>query len=63
MRNVFRITKEGKLRPVRRRALDAIPAVEDRAGLVALIQAVIPLGLQAVGDVLKKEVTDLAGDW
>jgi transposase-like protein len=50
------------MRPVRRRALDAIPAVEDRAGLVALIQAVIPLGLQAVGDVLKKEVTDLAGD-
>jgi transposase-like protein len=62
MRNVIRITKEGKMRPVRRRALDAIPAVEDRAGLVALIQAVIPLGLQAVGDVLKKEVTDLAGD-
>lgn len=62
MRNVIRITTEGKRRPVRRRALDAIPAVEDRAGLVALIQAVIPLGLQAVGDVLKKEVPDLAGD-
>jgi transposase-like protein len=62
MRTVIRITKEGKVRPVRRRALDAIPAVDDRASLVALIQAVIPLGLQAVGDVLNKEVTELAGE-
>ena len=62
MRNVFRITTEGKIRPVRRRALEAIPAVEDRASLVSLIQALIPLGLQAVGDVLEAEVTDLAGE-
>ena len=62
MRNVIRITTEGKVRPVRRRALDAIPAVDDQASLVALIQAVIPLGLQAVGDVLEAEVTKLAGD-
>ncbi|BFU90694.1 MAG: hypothetical protein NTAFB01_18810 [Nitrospira sp.] len=61
MRNVIRITKEGKVRPVRRRTLDRIPTVDDQASLVALIQAVIPLGLQAVGDVLNKEVTDLAG--
>lgn len=51
------------MRPVRRRALAAIPAVEDRASLVALIQALIPLGLQAVGDVLEDEVTALAGEW
>lgn len=62
MRNVIRITKEGKVRPVRRRALDAIPAVADQASLIALIQAVIPLGLQAVGDVLEAEVTTLAGE-
>jgi transposase-like protein len=62
MSNVIRITKEGKVRPVRRRALDAIPAVADQASLIALIQAVIPLGLQAVGDVLEAEVTKLAGE-
>ena len=61
MRNVIRITKEGKVRPVRRRALASIPTVDDQASLVALIQAVIPLGLQAVADVLNKEVTELAG--
>lgn len=62
MSTVLRISKEGKVRPVRRRALASIPAVDDRASLVALIQAVIPLGLQAVGDVLNKEVTALAGE-
>lgn len=62
MRNVIRITTEGKVRPIRRRAVDAIPAVDERASLVALIQALIPLGLQAVGDVLEAEVTDLAGE-
>lgn len=62
MRNVIRITQEGKVRPVRRRALDAIPAVDERASLIALIQTLIPLGLQAVGDVLEAEVTDLAGE-
>jgi hypothetical protein len=30
MKKVIRITTEGKIRPVRRRALGAIPAVEDR---------------------------------
>ena len=62
MRNVIRITKEGKVRPLRRRAADAIPAMDERAGLIALIQTLIPLGLQAVGDVLEAEVTDLAGE-
>jgi transposase-like protein len=62
MRTIVRIDKQGKIRPIRRRALDRIPAVDDRASLVALIQAVIPLGLQAVGDVLNKEVTALAGE-
>jgi len=61
MRNVIRITKEGKVRPLRRRAESTIPTVDDQASLVALIQAVIPLELQAVADVLNKEVTELAG--
>ncbi|TKB74315.1 MAG: IS256 family transposase [Nitrospira sp.] len=62
MRTIVRIDKQGKIRPIRRRALDAIPAVEDRASLVALIQALVPLGLQAVGEVLETAVTQLAGD-
>lgn len=62
MRNVIRITQEGKVRPIRRRAADAIAAVDERAGLITLIQTLIPLGLQAVGDVLEAEVTDLAGE-
>ena len=62
MRTIVRIDKQGKIRPIRRRALDAIPAVEDPASLVALIQALVPLGLQAVGEVLETAVTQLAGD-
>ena len=62
MRTIVRIDKQGKIRPIRRRALGAIPAVDDQASLIALIQAVIPLGLHAVGDVLEAEVTKLAGD-
>jgi len=62
MRKVVRITTEGKIRPVRSRALKRIPAVDDQASLIPLIQAVIPWGLQAVGDVLEAEVTRLAGE-
>lgn len=39
-----------------------MPTVDDQASVVALIQAVIPLGLQAVGEVLEAEVTKLAGE-
>ena len=46
MRTIVRIDTQGKVRPIRRRALDAIPAVEAQASLVALIQAVIPFGLK-----------------
>lgn len=60
MRNVTRITQEGKIRPIRRRAADATPAVNERAGLITLIQTLIPLDLQAVGDAVEAEVADLA---
>lgn len=62
MRNVVRISRKDKVRDINRRHVATIPAIEDRDSLVALIQAVIPLGLQAVGDVLKAEVTTLAGE-
>jgi hypothetical protein len=66
MRNVIRITKEGKVRPIRRRAADAIPApatalgrMKRRETLEALspntsgtasAQAFIPAATQAVQD-------------
>ncbi len=61
MKRVIRISHQGKVRPGRRRALAAVPAVEDQDSLIALIQALIPLGLQAVPEALEKEVTALAG--
>lgn len=61
MRNVLRITTEGKSSPVRQRAIESIPTVADQASLIALIQTVIPWGVQAVGDELEAEVTKLAG--
>lgn len=45
---------------LRRRALAALPAVENQDSLIALIQALIPLGLQAVYKALEDEVTALA---
>ncbi|MGQ0640304.1 MAG: IS256 family transposase, partial [Gemmatimonadaceae bacterium] len=36
-------------------------AVEEKSGSVAMIQALIPLGLQAVNEALQEEVTQLAG--
>jgi hypothetical protein len=39
-----------------------MPTVDDQVSVVALIQAVIPWGLQAVGEVLEAEVTKLAGE-
>lgn len=62
MRTVVRIHKEGKVRPLRRRALPALPVVEAQASLVALIQDLIPLGLQAVAEALMNEVITLAGE-
>jgi putative transposase len=61
MRTVIRIHKEGKVRSVRQRARPALPVVEDEASRVALIQALIPLGLRAVEDALQQDVTTLAG--
>ncbi len=61
MKRVVRLHRQGKVRTVRRRALTALPAVDDQDSLITLIQALIPLGLQAVEEALEKEVTALAG--
>jgi transposase-like protein len=61
MKRVFRIRGEGKVKDIGLRGLGAYPQVEHPDAKVALIQALIPLGLQAVGDLLAEEVTRLAG--
>ncbi len=61
MKRVFRIQGEGKVKDVGLRGLGAYRDLEGLDAKMALIQALIPLGLQAVGDLLAEEVTQLAG--
>lgn len=61
MKRVFRIQGEGKVKDIGLRGLGDYRDVEGLDAKVALIQALIPLGLQAVGDLLAEEVTQLAG--
>ena len=62
MRRVFRIREQGKVKEVGRRAGAIVPGTDQLASKVALIQALIPLGLQAVAEVLEEEVIALAGE-
>ena len=61
MKRVFRIQGNGKMKDIGLRGAGAHPQVEGLNAKVALIQALIPLGLQAVQDLLEEEVTQLAG--
>lgn len=61
MKRVFRIQGEGKVKDIGLRGLAEYPAVDELTPRVAAIQALIPLGLQAVGALLQDEVTRLAG--
>jgi hypothetical protein len=61
MKSVVRITGQGKANDVDPRGVAGLPTVEAIDAKVALIQALIPLGLRAVGEVLEAEVTRLAG--
>ena len=62
MQRVFRMREQGKLKEVGRRTLATVPGIEQIESQVALIQALIPLGLQAVAEVLEQEVVTLAGE-
>jgi len=61
MKSVVRITGTGKAQQRGSGPGAALPTVDDGDAKVALIQELIPLGLQAVADVLAAEVTRLAG--
>jgi transposase-like protein len=58
MKRVFRVVRKGKVKPI---DLSTLQAPEDLDAKLALIQALIPLGLQAVAEALKQEVITLAG--
>lgn len=61
MKRVFQMREQGKMKEVGRRALATVPGTESIESKVALIQALIPLGLQAVAEALAEEVVALAG--
>ncbi len=63
MKRVFRIQGQGKVKAVGLRGLTTVPTAEDVDSTVALIQALIPVGLEAVAEVLEAEVAALAGEW
>jgi len=62
MKRVFRIREQGKVKEVGRRTLATVPGTASIESKVALIQALIPLGLQAVAEALEEEVVALAGE-
>ena len=62
MQRVARIREQGKVKEVGRRTMATVPGTESIESKVALIQARIPLGLQAVAEALEEEVGALAGE-
>src|ERR1022692_4702014 len=61
MKRGVQIQRQGKVKDVRASAAASGLPTEEIDSTVALIQALIPLGLQAVGEALDAEVTTLAG--
>jgi len=59
MRRVFRISRKGKVKPI---DLSQLSLPQDLDGKLALIQALIPLGLLALAQELKREMIALAGE-
>jgi hypothetical protein len=60
MKRVFRIQGEGKVNDIGLRGLTEYPAANDLNPRVTVIQGLIPLCLQAVGDLLRDDVARLA---
>jgi putative transposase len=61
MKRVFRIQGEGKVKDIGLRGLANHPEIDRLKAEVAAIQALIPVGLHAIQDLFKEEVTHLAG--
>lgn len=61
MSSVVRITAQGKVKAAKRQEVQNHPALTDLDTMIPLIQALIPLGLQAFAEVMQAEVAELAG--
>lgn len=61
MKRVFGIRGEGKVKDIGLRGLANHPEIDRLRAEVAAIQALIPLGLHAIQDLFKEEVSHLAG--
>jgi len=59
MKRVFRVSKKGKVKPI---VLSHLSVRQDLDPKLALIQALIPLGLLAVAEAFQQEVMTLAGE-
>lgn len=62
MKRIFRIQPRGKVKGVGLRGLGGVPGAERVDAKVALIQELMPQGLEAVAEALEADVTALAGD-
>lgn len=62
LKRIFWIREQGKVKEVGRRTLATVPGTDQVESNVVLIQALIPLGLQAVAEVLEEEVIVRAGE-
>jgi transposase-like protein len=61
MPRIIRITAQGKVKAATRQKLASHPDLTDLDTMIPLIQALIPLGLQAFAEVMQAEVAQLAG--
>jgi putative transposase len=61
MPSVIRISAQGKVKAASSRDVTSQPALRDLDTMIPLIQALIPLGLQAFAEVMQAEVAALAG--
>jgi putative transposase len=61
MPSVIRITAQGKVKAAKSQEVESHPELTDLATMIPLIQALIPLGLQAFAEVMQAEVAQLAG--
>jgi len=61
MSSVIRISAQGKVKAAKSQEVESHPELTDLDTMIPLIQALIPLGLQAFGEVMQAEVAQLAG--
>jgi putative transposase len=61
MPSVIRITAQGKVKAAKSQEVESHPELTDLDTMIPLIQALIPLGLQAFAEVMQAEVAQLAG--